>query len=433
MINKRRFLVKESLKRKIVSRWFWGINIVLFLLIMLSFNIDSIIRFFGGDFKDTKTILIIDKASIYSEFKKDFLRISEFTITEYELKEVAVSLDELKEQVRENKQLIGIEILPDSNNFFHVNLYSATGLSSINTNLIQSSLNNIKKNVALSDYGITKTKMDHIEREVDVDSIVLTEKIVNNNKDVSSAVTVIFFVVPCFFLITTLVQIIGAEINEEKTTKSMEIIVSNVPAHDHLLAKIEACTIFTFIQIFLLLFFIGISYFVHSGSIGTLTETSTNGFAGGILSDIFSENLVIMIKSVFPILFISFCLTLITYALLSGVLASMTTNIDDFQQLQTPLMMIISIGFYLSLLAGLFEGSIFIKIMSFVPLVSFMLSPTLYMLGQISLSSVIISSVLEFVFLLIVYHYGIKIYRVGILNYSGEHLWKKIIKALKTN
>ena len=433
MINKRRFLVKESLKRKIISRWFWGINIVLFLLIFLSFNINGIIRFFGGDFKDTKTILIIDKASIYSDFKKDFLRISEFAVTKYELREASVSLDELKEQVKNNKQLIGVEILPDSNNFFHVNVYSASGLSSINMNLIQSSLNNIKKNIALTDYGITKNMMNKVEKEVSVDSVVLTDKVVNSNKDVTSAVTVILFIVPCFFLITTLVQMIGSEINEEKTTKSMEIIVSNVPAHDHLLAKIEACTIFTFIQILLLLLFIGISYFLHSSSFGTLTEESTRGFTDAILSDIFSKDLLIMIKSVFPFLVVSFLFTLITYALLAGVLASMTTNIDDFQQLQTPLMMIISIGFYLSLLAGLFEGSIFIQIMSFVPLVSFMLSPTLYMLGQVSLFSVIISSILEFVFLIIVYYYGIKIYRVGILNYSGEHLWRKIIKALKNN
>ena len=431
MINKRRFLVKESLKRKIFSRWFWGINIVLFLLFLISFNIDSIIRFFGGDFKDKKTILVVDKASVYSDFKKDFERISEFSVMEYQLRKVDISSDELKNQIKEDNQLIGIEIIPDYDNFFCANVYSANGLSSINLNLISSSLNNIKKNIALESYGITRSKMDNIEKAVDVDSVVLTEQVVNNNKDVSAAVTVIAFVVPCFFLIITLVQMIGSEINEEKTTKSMEIIVSNVPAKDHLLAKIEACVCFTFIQVFLLFFFVIISYLFHSRNIGTLTEASTQGFTNAILSDIFSKNLIIMLKSVFPILVISFCFTLVSYALLAGVFASMTTNIDDFQQLQTPLMMIISISFYLSLLAGLFEGSIFIKIMSYVPLVSFMLSPTLYMLGQISLSSVIISCVFEFIFLIIIYHYGIKIYRVGILNYSGEHLWRKIIKALK--
>ena len=166
----------------------------------------------------------------------------------YRGKEVSVSTDELKNKVKKDKQLIGVEIVPDYNNYFYANVYSANGLSSINLNLISSSLNNIKKNVALEDYGITKNKIEKIEKAVKVDSVVLTEQVVNSNKDVSAAVTVIAFIVPCFFLITTLVQMIGSEINEEKTTKSMEIIVSNVPPKDHLLSKIEACTIFTFIQ-----------------------------------------------------------------------------------------------------------------------------------------------------------------------------------------
>ena len=118
MINKRRFLIKESLKRKIISKWFLVINIILFLLIFISFNLNSIIQFFGGDFKDTKTILVIDNLSIYSDFKKEFEKISELSVTEYQLKNVTISSNEIKEQAKNNKQLIGIEIVPDKDNYF---------------------------------------------------------------------------------------------------------------------------------------------------------------------------------------------------------------------------------------------------------------------------------------------------------------------------
>ena len=74
-----------------------------------------------------------------------------------------------------------------------------------------------------------------------------------------------------------------------------------------------------------------------------------------------------------------------SYAFLSGVLASMTTNIDDFQQLQTPLMLIITIGFYLSIFAMIFDGSLLIKILSYFPMISFMLSPSLNQSSLISL------------------------------------------------
>ena len=430
MINKRRYLIKESLRRKIFSRWFLGINIVIFLFMLISFNIDTLITLFGGDFKDEKTILVIDNTDMYKDFKKEFIRISEFQVTKYKVNRFS-DLDELKNKVVHDSNVIGLELMMDEDNYVKANVYSLQGISNITKNIISSSLNNIKRERMLNSYGINQDELDKIEESVSLESVILSETKVNENKDVSSAVLVLVFVIPCFFLITTLIQMVGSEINEEKSTKSMEIIISNVPAKEHLLSKIISCTIFTFIQIFLLLSFILIASLTHSRGIGTLSQTSTKGYASTILGNLITDSFIDMAITIAPILLISFIITLITYALLAGVFASMTTNVDDFQQLQTPIMLTISISFYIALLAALFEGSIFIKIMSYVPLVSFMVSPTLYMLNQVPLISVIISTVIQLIFLLIVYHYGIKIYRVGILNYSGEHLWRKIIKALK--
>ena len=430
MINKRNYLIKESLKRKIFSRWFLIINIVLFTLILVSFHIDTIITFFGGDFKEEKTIIVVDKTNIYKDFKSEFLRIADFQVANYKINKFN-NIDILKEKVKQDSNTIGVELLEDKDSFIKANIYSFQGISNVNKSIILASLNNIKKEKALKSYGISQKKLNKIEEDVQLKTIVLSEKSINENKDVSSSILVLIFVVPCFFLITTLIQMIGSEINEEKTTKSMEIIISNVPAKDHLISKIISCTIFTFIQLLLLASFILIAIASHSGGVGTLSTSSTEGFATSIINNLISSNFISMTITLLPILFISFVITLITYALIAGVLASMTTNIDDFQQLQTPVMLIISISFYIALLAALFEGSLFIKVMSYVPLISFMVAPTLYMLNQISIVSVIISTIIQLLFLIIIYYYGIRIYRVGILNYSGDHLWKKILKAIK--
>ena len=430
MINKRNYLIKESLKRKIFSRWFLIINIVLFTLILVSFHIDTIITFFGGDFKEEKTIIVVDKTNIYKDFKSEFLRIADFQVANYKINKLN-NIDILKEKVKQDSNTIGVELLEDKDSFIKANIYSFQGISNVNKSIILASLNNIKKEKALKSYGISQKKLNKIEEDVQLKTIILSEKSINENKDVSSSILVLIFVVPCFFLITTLIQMIGSEINEEKTTKSMEIIISNVPAKDHLISKIISCTIFTFIQLLLLASFILIAIASHSGGVGTLSTSSTEGFATSIINNLISSNFISMTITLLPILFISFVITLITYALIAGVLASMTTNIDDFQQLQTPVMLIISISFYIALLAALFEGSLFIKVMSYVPLISFMVVPTLYMLNQISIVSVIISTIIQLLFLIIIYYYGIRLYRVGILNYSGDHLWKKILKAIK--
>ena len=49
MFDKFIFLVKESLKTKIKTKWFLIVNIIFLVVISLILNIDSVISFFGGD------------------------------------------------------------------------------------------------------------------------------------------------------------------------------------------------------------------------------------------------------------------------------------------------------------------------------------------------------------------------------------------------
>ena len=55
MKNKLKFLIKQSINKKIKTKTFKIVNIVLCILIIGLSNIDRLITFFGGDFnKPTK-------------------------------------------------------------------------------------------------------------------------------------------------------------------------------------------------------------------------------------------------------------------------------------------------------------------------------------------------------------------------------------------
>jgi ABC-type Na+ efflux pump permease subunit len=82
-------------------------------------------------------------------------------------------------------------------------------------------------------------------------------------------------------------------------------------------------------------------------------------------------------------------------------------------------------------MSGLFKGSLFIRIMSYIPLISSMLAPTLYVMGEITIFDLIGSIILLIGVIYLLIKYGLRIYKVGILNYSGNDLWKKIFKAVK--
>ena len=133
-----------------------------------------------------------------------------------------------------------------------------------------------------------------------------------------------------------------------------------------------------------------------------------------------------------PFIILLFVFSFVSYAIMAGVLASMTTSIEDFQQLQTPIMMIIMVGYYLAIMASQFEGALFIKMVSYLPMLSFLLSPVLFILGQISIIELGITAAITGIFTFILFKYGLRIYKVGILNYSSSKLWKKMFKSLKT-
>ena len=118
-------------------------------------------------------------------------------------------------------------------------------------------------------------------------------------------------------------------------------------------------------------------------------------------------------------------------SLLAGILASMTTNVEDFQNLQTPIVIILLTSYYLAMLASTFEGALFIKVLSYIPLISAILSPSLLVLGQIGVFDVCISIVLMIGCIYLLIKYGLRIYKVGILNYSSSGIWKKMLKSLR--
>ncbi len=109
----------------------------------------------------------------------------------------------------------------------------------------------------------------------------------------------------------------------------------------------------------------------------------------------------------------------------------MTTNMENFSQLQTPLVVINLIGYYLVILSSLFPGAFFIKVMSCIPLISISLAPSLLISGEISVNLIIVAILLLMLLDYLLVKYGLRIYKAGILNYSENNLWKKMFKAAK--
>lgn len=437
MKNKLKFLTKQSLDKKIKTKWFKGVNILLLVLFILITNIDRIISFFGGDFKDEITISVKDEVNIYDSFVPTFEEISNMVgeSKNFKLEKTDKEIDELKEEIKEKDDQIIVHIIKDEKNYLRAEIISYDEIGTVTTQLISSSISSVKSSVAAMASGLTNEQILALTSPAEVTTILTNPDVENQEgKDIISAGVMIVFILPCFFLIIMLVQMIGAEVNDEKSTRSMEIIISNVPPKIHFLSKILASTAFVVIQGFLILLYGVIALLVRNliGGVGLgVVSGEVSSSLNDILQMVKETGIFSLLLKGLPVILILFVLSFIAYAIVAGVLASMTTSIEDFQQLQTPIILIIMVGYYLAIMAVQFDGSIFIEIASFIPMLSFLLSPVLYMIGQITIIEMIISTGIMAIFTWVIFHYGLRIYKVGILNYSSSKLWRKMFKSLK--
>ena len=439
MRNKLWYLVSVSLKRKIKSKWFLVANIIVGILIIGALNIDTIINYYGGDFNEKRIIYVVDNANAYDSFNKflsesAFLSFGEDNNT-YNIIKTEKSVEDLKKEY-DNPDLekeFWIVIFDRSEiNVIDATVISKSYIDTIDYQLMISAINNTKTMLAIKDFNLTDEEINKLFGQIEIKREIIDEDKKSEDEIIASMFTTVFpvIILPFFILSILLIQNIGSEVNDEKTTRGMEIIISSVSPKKHFFAKVIAGNLFILIQSSLLIAFAAIGGIIRSNTASLVTTTGSFNLSE-ITSDLLSTDLLKNLTSIIPALIILMVLTFIGYSLLAGILASMTTNAEDFQHVQTPVTLLSLIGYYLAMMAGFFKGAAFLKILSYFPFISAILSPSLLVLGDTTLIDFIISAVLMIITDYLLIKYGLKIYKVGILNYSSKDLWKKMFKALK--
>ena len=435
MSRKFLYLTKVSLKKKTNSKWFVITNIILAIAIILLLNINSVITFFGGDFDSKTTLIVVDNnTNSYDLLKANIKEYSKSLSNEEEdikltVKESNKTKEELEKGLKDDE--IILELNNDNTEYLKAEVISNEKIDNMTYQVLSQSLNATKTTIGMTINNIDPTVLSEISNPTTINRVVL-----NDNASVDENMSLIMgsvfptIILPFFMLTLFLIQMVGGEICEEKTTRSMEIIISNVSPKIHLLSKILANNIFVILQGLLLIVYsvIGLLISTNMFKSGMSLPSDITSIYDSLVASGFIDKLIYVI----PLTLILIILSFIAYSLVAGILASMTVNMEDFSQLQTPLVFISLGGYYLAIMAGMFNGSILIRILSYVPFLSSFVSPSLYMMGEIGIIDIIISIIVLIAFIYLLIHFGIRVYKVGILNYSNEKIWSKFFKAFKS-
>lgn len=420
------YLTKLSFNKKVKSKWFIATNIILLIAIVVLLNISSIIEFFGGDFDAKTDVLVVDNANAYELFKTNLESID--TDSSFNISLSNDYLENIKKELTDEQLVIVLN--PDSTEYLTSEVVSNNKIDSLTYQIILQALNSTKTTVGMTLANIDPNILATISSSITIDRTILNEEATTDeNMDMIMSSVFPTLILPFFMLIIFLVQMVGGEICEEKTTRSMEIIISNVSPKVHLISKVLASNLFVILQGVLLIIYCIIAYLI-STSLGGSSLSSIIDF-NSILNTLNASGMINSLILVIPLTLVMIILSFAAYALVAGILASMTVNIEDFNQLQTPIMLLSIAGYYLAIMAAMFDGSIFIRIISYIPFLSVFISPTLFLLGQIAVIDMLISVVILILFIYVLLKFGLKIYKTGILNYSSGKVWSKLFKAFK--
>lgn len=436
MKNKLKLLIKDGLNKKINTKWFKVVNIILLVVIVGLINIDNIIKFFGGNFDDPIVIYVIDNTNKYYEAIKsgyDNIDLSALG-SESEIKLADKSLDDLKEEMVNDESNDIILVINSNNGKVVADVISYNYVDAVTLQVLNSTLSSVKTNIALMESSLTEEELASIYEPVEINRSYLSDNLDENNELMSYIGNFIIpmFIIPFFLLIIMVTQMIGAEINEEKSSKSMEIIITSVPARLHFISKIITANVYAILQSLLFILYFGLGLLIRRLVTGSSLISGLDSQVGNVVNQFIQSGTLDNLLKCLPVTIIMILLSFVAYSLIAGILASMTTNQEDFQQLQSPMMMIIMAGYFLAILASTYEKSTFITTVSVIPFISCILSPVLLMMGQIGIVHVLISILLLILTLYLLIKYGLRVYKVGILNYSSSNLWKKILEGIKS-
>lgn len=408
MKSKRWFLLWFSLRRKIWRKSFFISNAIILAIIITLSNIDQIISFFSNDEPDVYEIYYEDT------FNQGYEVLLAQTINDLDDSEITVTLGQT-EIVDESS----INLRMD--NSFVVSIESEASIPSSLYNAIVQSMNQIKLIEQSSQYDLSLEEVMRLSTPVIIERAILDEEVQSEEEVLIGQGTAYVITVPLFIALVFVIQMVGMEIFEEKSTKSTEIILSNVTPQEHLFAKIASANLFSWFQFALFILF---------GLFGLTSRNALMNLAPELavvdISAFTSE-----LTSVLPVVLILYIMTNITYSFIMAILSATAYEMEDFQKIISPLMITMVIGFYIGLFSIFVPDTTFSIVIAHIPLFSLFIAPALWVSGVLTWINILIIVFIQFALVYVLYRYGAKIYKQAILDYSGQGVFTRLWKVVR--
>ena len=417
--RKIREIIKFDVGKSIQNKWFVILNIVILVSILFSTNWSHIENFLDAhdlnftEMEDVKIQVLDDDNLLFGELEKqvkDIKAISIEKVSENKYSKKNIPEDEvvLVEAIKDEKELIKIKVI------------SKEEISREVYDLIYESVKESRNLLFTSKHNITVEELEVLSSEPAIERVYLGVDAENSElKEIIKTASVLVV----YFVLILVASSIANTIAQEKTSKSIEYVLTSVTAKEYLLAKVLGITLTILAQVLYtaIYYIIGtlINNIITISTGGVAIATETGVAISGVDIDIIKYVLVMAAYLIFTVFFVG---------LVQATLSSKTNSISEAGN-TTTLILFVVIALYLVSLGAITpytNVSTFMYIISCIPIVSTFFVPAMMIIGQATTPQIVISFIILILSVPLVFNICEKYFKNGILDYTTKKKSKKL-------
>ena len=408
-------IIKFSFYKNIQNKWFVIFNLLTLIGIIVIVNwtnISSMLHF--QDDGKVFGIAVLDNENLISD---DFVRDMSGD-KRYEVKRIETN-DYTSETIPDDFMIV--EVLKDEEECFKVSIISKEGINVKIYDPVKEELFQIRNRLLSKKYGVDNNSLKIVQRDLTINRVMLSvEEDESNTKEMiklfSSALT---------YMITVFIfSKMANEIASEKQSKSTEYILTTVSSKEYLFAKIVSNIAWLVLQGL----FIIVYYFI-AALILNVTKSVTMDFSinTSMITNSISKDIVYYVFA----LIIYNILNLILLSIIQATLASKTSSTAEAGNSMSALLLIMMISYFSTIyfLRPYERVSVFIYIISCLPILSAYFVPGMMVIGQANVIQIGISLITLIIAIPVTFHYCSEIFKNGILDYTKIKKKKGIEKS----
>lgn len=394
-------IFKITFLKKVLSKSFILMTL-LFILASVAFtNMDRITEFFK---KDKKIVLITNNSKLYNEIEESISK------TDDNIKIKKTSESKARELLSQDKITYIYTVKVNNKGNVKGNIIHNNNLDKSDKNNFEKILSNLEFYSIAKSYKLTDKQIKNLKsnNEINSENIEKTSGEINNTKESKTIKYITYIsIVIMFITILNYSNQAALEIATEKNSKVIEMIITSVSPTIHLWAKILALVSAAIAQI--LIIFITLLISIQLSNKQELLEK---------LDLILTNNVYYII--ILSLIFI--LIGILTFVILSMIIGTLSTNLENINQDVMPLNILLFIPIYIVIFNLDNPESNILTISSYIPFLSPFVMIAKFNSANFNTGMTIIPLIISIITIIILSIIASRGYKHSLLSFSNSRL-----------